>query len=256
MSKNSLMDFYRNVFEEYEKELSLKTVLSFIKLKASEVNPFPVLDLVDEFRARGFSEVKIKEVISDLSKRGDVYFPRCGFIKLTAKQFNDNSSKSVLNADLKQNSRVIKKSSERVRVNDNKGLKKVIEKPKILHSGVNLKQNEKNFLKLRILKQIPSFVGADMQEYGGFSVNEVVELPFKIGSLLIKRSLAVQIEPKTKLSKENKEVLVLKLVFKSKNDKKLLEWLKNYAVECKQSIEQTVLDCIHNERSALLKDYK
>ena len=54
---------------------------------------------------------------------------------------------------------------------------------------------------------------------------------------------------------KNQEVNALELKICLK-DKKLSDWLENYAIECGQSLEQTVLDCIHNERMALLKDYE
>ncbi len=47
-----------------------------------------------------------------------------------------------------------------------------------------------NNSRIRILKEVPSFVGSDMKEYGPFKEKEEVELPQKTASLLIKRELA------------------------------------------------------------------
>ncbi len=47
-----------------------------------------------------------------------------------------------------------------------------------------------NKVSLRILKDIPSFVGADMKEYGPFSKNGVAELPEKVAKLLVSRKIA------------------------------------------------------------------
>ena len=46
-----------------------------------------------------------------------------------------------------------------------------------------------NNLSVRILSDIPAFIGSDMKEYGPFSKDAVVELPFHIGKLLGSRNL-------------------------------------------------------------------
>ena len=46
-------------------------------------------------------------------------------------------------------------------------------------------------LQVKIVEDVPSFVGYDMKEYGPFSKGEVVKLPIKIGKLLNSRDLAV-----------------------------------------------------------------
>ncbi len=43
-----------------------------------------------------------------------------------------------------------------------------------------------------LIKDVPSFVGADMKEYGPFEKDASVHLPFKIANLLISRNLAKQ----------------------------------------------------------------
>ena len=54
---------------------------------------------------------------------------------------------------------------------------------------------EKNLdqLNVKILSEVPSFVGYDMKEYGPFEKGEVVSVPLKIGKLLNSRKLG-QIE--------------------------------------------------------------
>ena len=47
-----------------------------------------------------------------------------------------------------------------------------------------------NLDKVEILESVPSFVGADMKEYGPFEKEEIVELPEKIALLLLSRKLA------------------------------------------------------------------
>ena len=47
-------------------------------------------------------------------------------------------------------------------------------------------------LTITLLKDVPSFIGGDMKEYGPFEKNKRVELPFKIASLLVARNLAKQ----------------------------------------------------------------
>ncbi|MFH1234190.1 MAG: hypothetical protein V1493_01095 [Candidatus Diapherotrites archaeon] len=47
-------------------------------------------------------------------------------------------------------------------------------------------------LPLQVLSDIPSFIGADMKEYGPFSKGQCVELPGKTAELLVERKLAVK----------------------------------------------------------------
>ena len=47
---------------------------------------------------------------------------------------------------------------------------------------------------IRVIKEVPSFVGSDMKEYGPFPEGKEVELPEKTASLLLKRGLAERIE--------------------------------------------------------------
>jgi len=51
-------------------------------------------------------------------------------------------------------------------------------------------EKKASVVKLKILKDVPSFVGTDMKEYGPFSEGQNVELPTKIASLLVSRKLA------------------------------------------------------------------
>ncbi len=45
-------------------------------------------------------------------------------------------------------------------------------------------------LSIRIISDVPSFVGADMKEYGPYSKGKTVSLPEKIAKLLMERKLA------------------------------------------------------------------
>lgn len=47
-----------------------------------------------------------------------------------------------------------------------------------------------NTLPVRILSDIPAFVGADMKEYGPYKKGDAAELPYKVGKLLLSRKLA------------------------------------------------------------------
>ncbi|MDO8625787.1 MAG: hypothetical protein Q7R47_06905 [Candidatus Diapherotrites archaeon] len=47
-----------------------------------------------------------------------------------------------------------------------------------------------NTLRLKILKEVPAFIGTDMLEYGPFAPNAVVELPNKVAKLFLDRHLA------------------------------------------------------------------
>ncbi|MFH1391767.1 MAG: hypothetical protein ABIH20_05635 [Candidatus Diapherotrites archaeon] len=52
------------------------------------------------------------------------------------------------------------------------------------------KEKDLNNLSVEILSDIPSFVGADMKEYGPFKKGSVEKLPVKIAKLLAERKLA------------------------------------------------------------------
>lgn len=43
---------------------------------------------------------------------------------------------------------------------------------------------------IKLLKEVPAFVGPDMKEYGPFSVDQTVLVPFKVAELLVARKLA------------------------------------------------------------------
>ncbi len=52
------------------------------------------------------------------------------------------------------------------------------------------KAAERRIVSLKVLKEVPAFVGPDMKEYGPFSVDEAVSLPSKVAELLVARKLA------------------------------------------------------------------
>ena len=63
---------------------------------------------------------------------------------------------------------------------------------KILNSIFSVspeKKQKSSALKLKALKSIPAFVGADMKEYGPFEKDSIIEIPEKIAGLLISRKL-------------------------------------------------------------------
>lgn len=51
-------------------------------------------------------------------------------------------------------------------------------------------QEKKSLFKVKILKNIPTFVGTDMKEYGPFNEGDEVALPQKISKLFITRKIA------------------------------------------------------------------
>ncbi len=60
----------------------------------------------------------------------------------------------------------------------------------------DLKTNEepiKTALKLKMLCDIPKFVGMDMENYGPFNNNQIIEIPNKTANLLIKQKKAEEI---------------------------------------------------------------
>lgn len=63
-----------------------------------------------------------------------------------------------------------------------------------MFNGQKRKSKEKDLKKLplRILSDIPGFIGADMKEYGPFEKGQSVELPGKAAELLLQRKLAAR----------------------------------------------------------------
>jgi len=51
--------------------------------------------------------------------------------------------------------------------------------------------NDLNKLSVKMLKEVPSFVGPDSAEYGPFQESQLVELPYKIAKLFVERKFAV-----------------------------------------------------------------
>ncbi len=51
-------------------------------------------------------------------------------------------------------------------------------------------KKESTLISLKILKDVPTFVGTDMKEYGPFSEGQSVELPSKIARLFVTRKIA------------------------------------------------------------------
>jgi len=51
-------------------------------------------------------------------------------------------------------------------------------------------KKESVLVKIKILKDVPTFVGTDMKEYGPFKEGETVELPAKVARLFVTRKIA------------------------------------------------------------------
>ena len=51
-------------------------------------------------------------------------------------------------------------------------------------------KRESELVRVSILKDVPTFVGTDMKEYGPFADGQVVELPAKVAKLFITRKIA------------------------------------------------------------------
>ncbi len=55
------------------------------------------------------------------------------------------------------------------------------------------KRKDLNNLSIRMISDVPSFVGTDMNEYGPFKKGETVSLPFNIAKLFLSRNLGEKI---------------------------------------------------------------
>ena len=52
------------------------------------------------------------------------------------------------------------------------------------------REKKSDNVKLKIMKDVPAFVGTDMKEYGPFAEGDEVELPGKVAKLFVSRKLA------------------------------------------------------------------
>ena len=73
-----------------------------------------------------------------------------------------------------------------------KKLLKVLEEHFELYESLfgEKEKRESELFSVKILKDVPTFVGTDMKEYGPFSDGQVVELPAKVARLFISRKIA------------------------------------------------------------------
>lgn len=56
------------------------------------------------------------------------------------------------------------------------------------------KQKDLNIVSVKVLSEIPSFVGADMKDYGPFSPGQTASVPFAVAKLLVARGLVSESE--------------------------------------------------------------
>jgi len=56
------------------------------------------------------------------------------------------------------------------------------------------KVKKEEIVSVKILSDVPSFIGTDMKEYGPYKKNEVIEIPSKIAKLFVLRKLGVKEE--------------------------------------------------------------
>ncbi|MDD4251051.1 MAG: hypothetical protein PHX27_02560 [Candidatus ainarchaeum sp.] len=54
------------------------------------------------------------------------------------------------------------------------------------------KTTKSELVRLEIIKDVPTFVGTDMKEYGPFQKGEIVELPTKVSKLFLTRKIALE----------------------------------------------------------------
>ncbi len=57
-----------------------------------------------------------------------------------------------------------------------------------------VRSSDLNTLSIKILKEVPAFIGTDMQEYGPFAEGAVVSLPNKVAKLFLDRKLGERTE--------------------------------------------------------------
>ena len=75
-----------------------------------------------------------------------------------------------------------------------KKMLKVLEDHSLLYRELfGEKEKAKALVEVEILKDVPTFVGTDMKEYGPFSKGDKVELPKKVSTLFLARKIAKEL---------------------------------------------------------------
>lgn len=65
---------------------NLKKILGIVREKAQELDMVPIEEIISEGKAQGIEADKVRDLLNKLQEKGDVYTPRHGFYKPTAKQ--------------------------------------------------------------------------------------------------------------------------------------------------------------------------
>lgn len=65
---------------------NLKKVLNIVKEKAIELDMVPIEEIIKEGETQGIERDKVRDLLTKLSEKGDLYSPRNGFYRPTSKQ--------------------------------------------------------------------------------------------------------------------------------------------------------------------------
>jgi DNA replication initiation complex subunit (GINS family) len=68
----------------------------------------------------------------------------------------------------------------------------------ILHGNLSTieKDTKQEFIVLRFIKKVPALVGADLQTYGPYELEDIANLPIENARFLIKKGLAIKVDLK------------------------------------------------------------
>jgi len=75
-----------NIGQSQKQLENMKKVLNLVKSMSAELDMVPIEDIISEAKTEGIDADKVNEILNNLTKAGDIYRPRHGFVKSTEKK--------------------------------------------------------------------------------------------------------------------------------------------------------------------------
>jgi hypothetical protein len=136
-----------------------------------------LIESKDEGLKKSFSLTEAKEYESILKVVEDIHEKRKQKIVLRAMKPGSQGEVALADEEKELFERIHKVIAE-----ESDGFSKII--------GGGGKVEEESIKRIKILKNLPKFVGADLKVYGPFTEGESIELPDKEAQLLVRRGIA------------------------------------------------------------------
>lgn len=168
-----------------------------------EKNTSKPVELSEDFynSLNEFVKLEKKSYLESLKDAGNTKAKEFNNLKKLLEEFFSIRQKKLLNAAL-VSLHTGEFSEEKLAIQEREMFRHVmnaLQKHQSLFDGIfandesSRKQKEKadlNFVQVKIMKGVPSFMGANMKEYGPFKESQSASLPYKVAKLLISKGMA------------------------------------------------------------------